>query len=338
MNSPKELGWAIVGASWIAERWVIDAIGAERSRAKGVFSTSIERGRAFAERTGLPTAYASLEDACADPEVDVVYVGTTNDLHREQTLVAAAAGKHVLCEKPLALTLSDARDMRDACRRAGVVMGTNHHLRSSDTHRKMRELVAAGTIGEVLSARVHTTRYLPDVLQTWRLTEPSSGGIILDITVHDADTLRFILGDEVEAVSAMAMQQGLGVGPVEDGVVGAMRMRSGTHVVFHEAFTHPHSGTAIELHGRDGVLIGTEIMNSEPTGTITLRRNGVPDTEIDVEPRRNPYERVVRVFNDATRAIGCPDATAEDGIASLAVALAVREAAATGRAVDVGPA
>jgi 1,5-anhydro-D-fructose reductase (1,5-anhydro-D-mannitol-forming) len=214
-------------------------------------------------------------------------------------------------------------------------MGTNHHLRCAGTHRRMRELVQAGAVGEVLSARMHHTRYLPEVLQTWRLSDPAGGGIVLDITVHDTDTLRFVLDDEIERVTAMTMQQGLGSGEVEDGVVGTMRLRSGAHVVFHEAFTHPHSGTAFEVHGRDAVLVGREIMNSDPIGDLILRREGEPDKTIEVTDRANLYERAVRSFNAATRGQGQPAASAEDGIASLSVALAVREAARSGTAVDV---
>lgn len=336
MTTDRSMGWAIVGASWIAERWMIDAIRAvEGTHVTGVYSASADRGREYAERNQLPCVYSSLQAVYDDPDVDVVYIGTTNDRHRDETTAAAAAGKHVLCEKPLALTVADAVAMRDACRLAGVVMGTNHHLRCAGTHRRMRELLREGAVGEVLAARVHHTRYLPEVLQTWRLTDPAGGGIVLDITVHDADTVRFVLDDEIERVTAMTMQQGLGSGDVEDGVVGTMRLRSGAHVVFHEAFTHPHSGTSLEVHGREGVLIGREIMNSDPIGELILRRDGQPDELVEVTDRSNLYERAVRTFDAATRGEEQPAATAEDGIASLAVALAVREAARTGRAVDV---
>jgi 1,5-anhydro-D-fructose reductase (1,5-anhydro-D-mannitol-forming) len=338
MKTKTSLGWAIVGASWMAERYMIEAIEAVAgSHCTGVFSTSPERGREYAERTGLPRAYPTYADLLTDGDVDVVYIGTTNERHRDEAVAAAAAGRHVLCEKPLATTVADAVAMRDACVTAGVVMGTNHHLRAHATHRRMREMIAAGAVGEVLSARVHHTRYLPEVLQTWRLTDPDGGGIILDITVHDTDTVRFILGDEVESVGAMSMQQGLASGDVEDGVVGTMRLRSGVHVVFHEAFTHPHSDTGFEVHGAEGVLVGKDIMNPAPTGDVFLRRNDLPDEVVDVPDRDNPYERTVAAFNAATRGKGAPIASAEDGIASLAVALAVREAARTGRAVTVPP-
>ena len=126
------------------------------------------RGRPTPRENGIARSYDSVEALLADPAVDAVYISTTNELHREQTLAAAAAGKHVLCEKPLALTLADAREMVAACREAGVVMGTNHHLRNAATHRAMREAIAAGRIGQPLAARVFHAVFLPPHLQGWR--------------------------------------------------------------------------------------------------------------------------------------------------------------------------
>ena len=110
----------------------------------------------------------------------------------------------MLCEKPLALTLADARAIVHACRARGVTLGTNHHLRNAATHRAMREAILAGRIGRPLFARVFHAVYLPPHLQGWRIDKPEAGGgVILDITVHDADTLRFVLDSEPVAVSAM---------------------------------------------------------------------------------------------------------------------------------------
>ena len=103
----------------------------------------------------------------------------------------------MLCEKPLALNLADARAMVAECETRGVVMATNHHLRNAATHRAMREAIAEGRIGTPLFARVFHAVYLPPHLQGWRIENPQAGGgVMLDITVHDADTLRFVLDDE----------------------------------------------------------------------------------------------------------------------------------------------
>jgi 1,5-anhydro-D-fructose reductase (1,5-anhydro-D-mannitol-forming) len=213
-------------------------------------------------------------------------------------------------------------------------MGTNHHLRNAATHRTMRELIQAGAIGQPLAARVFHAVHLPPHLQGWRIDRPQAGGgVILDITVHDADTLRFVLGDEVVEVTAMTASQGMGRGGLEDAVMGVMRFRDGVIAQFHDAFTAPHATTGFEVHGTEGSLYGRDVMTQQPVGTVTIRRGG--GEEVVAVEHENLYERSVRCFNAAIRAQGKPAATGEDGIRSLAVALAVRESAETGRTIQV---
>ena len=115
-----KLGWALVGASTIAAEWMIDAIRAQGDcDVVAVMSSSAERGAAYAREHGIGGSCDTIDALLADPAVDIVYISTTNELHLEQTLAAAAAGKHVLCEKPLALTVPDARRMVEACAAAG---------------------------------------------------------------------------------------------------------------------------------------------------------------------------------------------------------------------------
>src|SRR4051795_8557177 len=101
--------------------------------------------------TGIPDSTTDLGALLAAPGVDAVYISTTNEKHRPQALAAIAAGKHVLCEKPLAMTAAEAAEMGRAAEAAGVVFATNHHLRNAGAHIAIRELIATGRIGRVLS-------------------------------------------------------------------------------------------------------------------------------------------------------------------------------------------
>jgi len=337
MSNSARLGWGLIGASDIARTRMVEAIrGQPNSDVVAVMSSQIARARGYAAETNIPQAYDSLDAILSDPAIDVVYISTTNELHAQQTLAAARAGKHVLCEKPLALSLDDAREMVATCQAAGIVMGTNHHLRNAATHRTLRRLIAEGAIGTPLAARVFHAVYLPPRLQGWRLSKPESGaGVILDITVHDADTLRFVLDDEVAEVTALAAQQGLGTSGVEDAVMGVMRFHGGVLAQFHDAFTIRHALTGLEVHGTDGSLIGEHVMTQEPeNGRVFLRRNGTVE-EVNVGERENLYVRAVRLFNRAVRGQGQPSATGEDGIRSLAIGLAVQESVRSGQRVYV---
>jgi 1,5-anhydro-D-fructose reductase (1,5-anhydro-D-mannitol-forming) len=328
--------WGLIGASTIAKEWVIGAIRATGGEIVSVMSTNAERGRAYADAQGIAKSVTTLADLVNDPEIDAVYISTTNELHRDQALAAARAGKHILCEKPLAMSLEDARGMVKAAQDAGVVMATNHHLRNAATHGAMRAAIKAGRIGQPRSARVFHAVYLPPHLQGWRLDKPEAGGgVILDITVHDADTLRFVLdANPVEAI-AFSQAGGMGKAGLEDAVMGVLRFENGVIAQFHDGFTTKFAETGLEVHGTDGSLIGRNVMSQRAAGTVTLRdANGEQELPLD---HRNLYETALAAFHVAIAGKGQPSATGEDGVWSLAAGLAVVEAARTGRTVSIEP-
>lgn len=325
--------WGLIGASTIAREWVIGAIRATGGEVVSVVSSNAERGRAYAEANGIGNHTTDVAALLADPRIDAVYISTTNELHREQAVAAARAGKHILCEKPLALSLEDAHAMAKAASSAGVVLATNHHLRNAATHTAMRNAIASGKIGRPLSARVFHAGYLPVHLQGWRLDRPAAGGgAILDLTVHDVDTLRYVLGrNPVEAV-ALSQSAGMGSAGIEDGVMGVIRFEDGIIAQFHDGFTTKFAETGLEVHGTDGSLVGRNVMTQRPIGSVVLRdADGERELPLD---GANLYEGGLRAFHSALKG-GAPSASAEDGIWSLATALAVTEAAKTGSAVKV---
>jgi 1,5-anhydro-D-fructose reductase (1,5-anhydro-D-mannitol-forming) len=336
MPNQKKLGWGFIGASDIAKTRMLEAINAQPdSSVVAVMSSNPDRAKQYAADNGIPHHYSAVDDLLADPAVDVVYISTTNDRHKEEVLAAAKAGKHVLCEKPLALRLSDAREMTESCEKAGIVMGTNHHLRNAVTHRVIRKLVSEGAIGKPLAARVFHAVYLPPRLQGWRLERPEAGGgVILDITVHDADVLHFALGDDAVEVTALSGQQGLGKGRLEDAVMGVIRFKNGLLAQFHDAFTIQHAPTGFEVHGTEGSICAEDVMTQEPKGRVFIRKYE-SRREVDPGAHENLYAHQVRYFNAAVRGQGKPFATGEDGIRSLAVALAVLESARNGKRVPV---
>jgi 1,5-anhydro-D-fructose reductase (1,5-anhydro-D-mannitol-forming) len=328
--------WGLIGASTIARQFMIDAIRAEGDgEVSAVMSSSPQRAQAYARENGIPAAFSSLDELLAG-DIDAVYISTTNELHLEQALAAARAKKHVLCEKPLALTSDDARKMVDACKAAGVVLGTNHHLRNAGAHRAMREAIASGRIGKPIAARVFHSVYLPEHVQGWRLTKPQAGGgVVLDITVHDADTLRFVLGDDPVEISAFTQSAGMAVSGLEDGAMCIWRFKSGVVAQSHEGFTTKFAGTGFEVHGTEGSLVAKDVMTQKPIGQVVLRtEKGEEELSFD---RDDLYERSVRAFHAAIRGEGTPSATGEDGAWSLACAEAALQSARSGKAVAIDP-
>lgn len=332
----RPLRWGFIGASTIAHEHMVAAVRAAGQEVVSLHSGSAERARSFAAEHGIGQVAPRQEDLLSDASIDAVYISSTNDRHAAQVRAAAAAGKHVLCEKPLALDVRAARAMVDACRAAGVVMATNHHLRNAATHRLLREQLALGVIGRPLFARIHHSVYLRSMLQGWRVRDAAAGGgVILDIVVHDADALRFVLGAEPVEACAMVQHTGMATAGVEDGVMATLRLSNGMLAQVHAAYSTRHAPTRFEILGEEGSLVAREAMSQRPVGQVVLKgEHGERELPLVHE---NLYERAVREFAKAVAGQGAPAASGEDGVRSLAVALAVAEAARTGRHVAIAP-
>ncbi|WJY21291.1 Gfo/Idh/MocA family oxidoreductase [Fontisubflavum oceani] len=329
--------WGLIGASTIAAEHMIGAFRAvECGEVVSVLSSSPDRAASYAAGHRVAHGLSDLDALLGDDQIDAVYISTTNEKHFPQAMAAIAAGKHVLCEKPLAMHVADAAKMVRAAEEAGLVFATNHHLRNAGSHLAIREAVQAGRIGDVLSLRVFHAVYLPPHLQGWRLDNPGAGGgVIPDIVVHDADTVRFHLGEDPVDVVAIATSAGMGQG-VEDSVMSVWSMPSGATVMTHESFTHRFAKSGFEIHGTEGSIVARNVMTQQPVGEIILTTEA--GTEALSFSTHNLYHRAIGLFCDAVNGQGRPSADGADGVKSLAVAAAVTKAAETGQrtAVDYG--
>lgn len=324
--------WGLVGASTIAAEWMIDAIRANGGEIIGVQSGSAEHGADYAQKHGIAYSTTDLA-ALLDQKPDAIYISSVNDKHRAQLEAAASRGIHVLCEKPLAISLDDAKAMIKVCDENNVRFATNHHLRWAATHQAIRAAIEAGKIGEVRSARVFHAVYLPPHLQGWRIDNPAAGGgVVLDITVHNCDILAYLLGEYPQEVVSMTDHKLFG-DLVEDEAMSVWRYPSGVLAYTHESFATPHAGHGIEIHGSEGSLFGESVMSQQPVGTVYLQRNGERE-ELAVNPH-NLYQAGVADFVAAVNEGRAPACDGIAGTRSLAVALAVLESAKSGNKVSV---
>ncbi len=196
--------WGIVGAGLHAEQRIVPAFAKTKAeRLHGVVGSSEAAATAFSQRVGSPRVYASIEALAADPAIDAVFITTPNDQHRRQTEIVAAAGKHVLVEKPMALSEADCRAMIDAAQKARVRLGVGFQARHHPVHRAIRELVAAGELGDVVLVRGEWhSSYGP--WKNWRADPRRAGSDVLGaIGVHVLDLMCWLAGAEVRDVSAL---------------------------------------------------------------------------------------------------------------------------------------
>lgn len=331
------LRWGLIGGSKMALEYVGPAILAAGHSIDAVASASRERAEQLAAAHGAGAVHTAYEELLDGDAVDAVYISSTNEHHAAQAIAAARVGVHVLCEKPLAMDAEQARAMIAAAREAGVVLATNHHLRQVPTHRTVRRLIAEGAIGRPLAVRVMHASLIPAAWRGWRLETPGAGaGVVYDLTVHDADLLRFLLGDEVEQVTALAAPPLLAVEGIEDAVMSVLRFAGGTLAFCHDAFTTPNAENRIEIYGGEGALQIAGGMYGHGGCEAWLVRG----EERELVGRRaapNLYESVARELAAAVAGEGAPSSTGEDGLRSLQVATAVRASLRDGRAVAIAP-
>jgi 1,5-anhydro-D-fructose reductase (1,5-anhydro-D-mannitol-forming) len=330
------IGWGLVGASNIARQRVAGAIvDSDRGELVAIMSHRLELAKDFAAEFAIPQPCDSLQRLLRHPRVNAVYISSRNQYHHAQVLEAAAAGKHVLCEKPLATSLSDAVDMVRACSAAGVVFGTNHHLRNSATIRAMREVVASGRIGAPVSALVSQPVHVAEA--QWRRNEPADGsGVSFDVLVHGADAIRYILGQEAVEVCAMGRSSASMAGEVNDSIMSTFRFDGGALASLYADFNAPQGRTRVEIHGSEASMFGLDVLGKTPDfrGRVTLRQ-GDRDEEIAVESQESRYLLGINRFNNAILGHGAPACTGLDGLRSLAMILAAESAAASAKTVPV---
>jgi predicted dehydrogenase len=200
-----EIGVAVIGSGFIGTVH-LEALRRLGLQVQGLLEASPELGERRAAELGLPRAYASLDDLLADPAVEVVHVTSPNALHYPQVAAILGAGRHVICEKPLAVTSAESADLVSRAAESGRINVVNFNLRFYPLNQHVRELVADGAIG---TPRLITGHYFQDWLLfdtdwNWRL-EPEQGGALRavgDIGSHWLDLTGFLAGDRVTAVMA----------------------------------------------------------------------------------------------------------------------------------------
>ena len=227
-----DVRWGIIGAGDVAEHKGGPALyNVAHSRLVAVMSRRADRAEDFARRHNAQRFYTDVDALLADDEVNAVYVATPPSVHAELTERAAHAGKHVLCEKPMAMTVDECRRMIAVCRDQGVQLMIAYYRRFFPVVIKMKELVQAGTIGRPVRARAAVADYYTpraDGERKWLIEKNTAGGgFLTDVATHRLDLLAFFLGPVREVVAFVDTQHF--DFDVDDASVIAMRFDDGAH-------------------------------------------------------------------------------------------------------------
>jgi xylose dehydrogenase (NAD/NADP) len=203
--SEKKLRWGIVGSAGIAKWAVIPGIKQSQSGVvAAIASRDEQKAKEMAEQFDIPLAYGSYEALLEDESIDAVYIPLPNHMHKEWTIRAAEAGKHVLCEKPMALNAEEAQEMVDACHKAGVRLAEAFMYRHHPRYARMKEIVKSGEIGTIRGVHGAFTFNNAGDKNNVRYKQFMGGGSIYDVGCYPISAARYILESEPEAATVHA--------------------------------------------------------------------------------------------------------------------------------------
>jgi predicted dehydrogenase len=270
------------------------------------------KARVAAEQYGIPHVFSTTEELSRCPDVDAVLVTTPNVCHLQDVLTALAAGKPVLCEKPMGMNAAECREMVDAARQAGVLLGVAQVFRFEESTALLRQRVSAGDIGHPIFARAEFSYPGLNHSRAWLNNRSvAGGGPIADVGVHCIDALRYVLQDEPTLVSTVARSDEHS-GDVEASAILSFGFHKGTLATVLVS-TRAHYRTPFELVGDGGVLRVDDALKVERAITVQLWRGGELVSQ-DVVSNQFAYAKQVDSFAAAVEGRGTFPVSGEEGL------------------------
>ncbi|MBM3892747.1 MAG: Gfo/Idh/MocA family oxidoreductase, partial [Verrucomicrobia bacterium] len=321
--------WALVGCGDISKKRVAPAIRDDvNSVFEAVVSRSAEKGRQFAREFGARKAYPTLAEALKDGAITAVYLATPVFLHCPETIAAAQAGRHVLCEKPMAMNAAECERMVAAAKANGVKLGVAYYRRFYPKLNRAKELLAEGRIGAVTLVRIaHGGWYAPteDDPKSWRVhKERSGGGPMLDVGSHRLDILVYLFDQPVSVMGrAETLTQGY---DVEDSASLLMKLKCGAHASAHFNWNWQVGFDEFEIVGTRGRID----MKPFDGPSLTLAAKGEKPVLETLPPHANVHLPLVADFTAAVLSKGHPRCPGEEGAKTTRIIDAVFESGRTG--------
>ncbi|MGH2453653.1 MAG: Gfo/Idh/MocA family protein [bacterium] len=304
------LRWGILSTARIGLRRVIPAIQrSERGAVTAIASRAKHKADEAAARLGIPRAYGGYEAVLGDAEVDAVYLSLPNSLHKEWTLRAVAAGKHVLCEKPLGVDAGEAEAMAGAAAHAGVLLQEAFMYRFHPQIERLEALVKEGTIGRpwlVRAAFSFPVRSGEDI----RLSRELGGGGLLDVGCYGVNISRLLLGEPTSGSAAAVFERGVDV------------RLAGLLAFPHDAAALIDCGLRAadrqfcEVVGTEGTITLPRPFQPEENPAVLVLRHGDQEERIEV-PGTNQYTRMVDHFAECAQTGASPRYPASDAVANM---------------------
>ena len=323
----KPIRWGLVGCGDIAEKRVAPALQeAAGSKLLACSRKQPAKLLEFQRRHGIPKGCPDPAEIFADPEIDAVYLATPVFLHCLHTIEAAEHGKHVLCEKPMAMDAAECRRMLDACRSHGVKLGIAYYRRFYPVVHKIQELLRAGALGKVVLVRTTLVSATSLEPAAWRFVpDQGGGGLLMDMASHRLDLLCMLFGEPL-SVSALTATRELSI-PVEDTGSLLIQFASGVQAtVFASHCIHAEMDD-FEVYGTRGSLRVSPLNDSE------LQLFGDTNEVFQLPKADNVHLPLIEDFNQAIRENREPRISGAEGMKTSVLLEAAYHSAREGKVV-----
>jgi len=344
----KKIRWGVVGSGGIARRRTIPEgiVPAANAELAGVFDVNQQANEAVARQFNA-RAVATIEQLLQS-DVDAVYIATPANLHTQQACQAAAAGKHVFCEKPLGLTTTEVKRMVTVCRKAKVNLGTAFMMRYQSQHQAALQLIQEGKLGQPVFARAQLSCWYPPMAGAWRqIPKLGGGGALMDLAGHCLDLLEMFFGP-ITSVSCMTNRTVHRYAAEDSGAVLA-RFKNGATATVDTLFCIPDNSSKnrLELYGSRGSILAQGTIGQGAAGEMVAFLEG-EDKGYDAQQARaeggglviapppvNMYRAEIEAFSQALLDGHKTTESAHAGLRSQMILAACYQSAKTRREVKV---
>ncbi|MGA9365721.1 MAG: Gfo/Idh/MocA family oxidoreductase [Bacteroidota bacterium] len=323
-----KLRWGLLSTARINDALIKPLRNSDRNELIAVASRDSNRAQAYAREKNIPRALGSYEAMISDPEVDVIYISLPNSMHAEWTIKATQAGKHVLCEKPLAVTVEEVDAIAAAAKQARVIVMEAFMYRCHPLTLEVKKLVESGAIGKLRLVRGSFTFNISSASDV-RLDPALGGGSIWDVGCYPISYTRMIVG--AEPVEAFGWQM-TGAGDVDETFIGQLRFPGEVHAQFDCGFRSPYR-THIQIVGSDGSLAVPRPFQPKLNERILLT-NGDKERAITV-PGQELYIGEVENMADAILHGTAPRISLADSRGNVATIQALLRSAREGRPITI---
>ncbi len=325
-----KIKWGVIGCGGIADRRTIPGMMlAENAELVAVMDANKEAAEKVKEKYNAKYAFDNVEDLLAIDEIQAVYIASPVFCHKEQAFAAAKAKKHILLEKPMALTCEDSQEIADVCKKEGVKLAVGLMMRFHSYHQAMKKIIEEGKIGDIVSMRGQLTCWYPDIPGNWRQNKAlSGGGALMDMGIHCIDLLQYISGLQAKEVTGFAGTQTFQYN-ADDSSAIVMKMDNGAFAFVDANFNIPDAAARcrLEFYGTKGSILAEGTVSQVEGGNVDVLisddslgydasqdRNEPVPMKLDVT-FGNMYTKEVESFSNAILNDTEPAITAEEAIA-----------------------